>query len=119
MKKIEAYIQHQYLPRVINSLEEMPGFPGFSVVEVLGHGCGPETDDGYIQTEQNLTVHRRTLVQVVAEDALVGEIVRRIRAAVHTGNIGDGIIVISPVDGVVRIRTGESLPSSAQTASTP
>ena len=67
MKKIEAYIQHQYLPRVVNSLEEMKEFPGFSVLEVLGHGCGPEAEGSYIQTEQNLTVHRRTVVQVVAK----------------------------------------------------
>ena len=109
MKKIEAYIQHQYLPRVVNSLEEMKDFPGFSVLEVLGHGCGPEAEGSYIQTEQNLTVHRRTLVQVVAKDALIEEIVSRIRAAGHTGNAGDGIIVVTPVLGVVRIRTGESL----------
>ena len=118
MKKIEAYIQHQYLPRIINSLEKMQGFPGFSVMEVLGHGCGPETDATYIQTEQNLTVHRRTLIQVVALDALVEEIVHRIRAASHTGNVGDGIIVVTPLESALRIRTGESL-SRAEAADKP
>lgn len=108
MKKIEAYIQHEYLPRVVNSLEQMPGFPGLSILEILGHGRGPEIEGSYIQTEQNLTVHRRTLVLVVAEDSLVAEVVSRIRASSHTGNSGDGIIVISPVDGVIRIRTGET-----------
>jgi nitrogen regulatory protein P-II 1 len=116
MKKIEAYIHHRYLPRVVNSLEEMQHFPGFSVLEVLGHGHGTEAEGSYIQTEQNLTVHRRTLIQVVSADTLVEEIVERIRAASHTGNVGDGIIVVTPVDDAFRIRTGKSLSPSDATS---
>ena len=110
MKKIEAYIQHRYLPRVVNVLEEMPNFPGLTMLEILGHGRGPETTGDYMQSEQNLTFHRRNLVQVVADDSLADEIVTRIRAAAHTGEVGDGMIIVTPVESAIRIRTGEQLP---------
>lgn len=108
MKKIEAYIQHHYLPRVVSTLEDMPNFPGLTVLDVLGHG--PRISDDYQQTEQNISFHRRNLVQVVADDTLTEEIVNRIRAAAHTGGVGDGMIIVTTVDIAIRIRTGENLP---------
>ena len=46
-------------------------------------------------------------VEIVVEDALVDMVVDKIIAAARTGEIGDGKIFISPVEQVVRIRTGE------------
>lgn len=110
MKKIEAYIQHRYLPRVVNALEAMPNFPGLTMLEILGHGRGPETAGDYMVSGQNLTFHRRNLVQVVADDSLADQIVTLIRDAAHTGNVGDGMIIVTPVESAIRIRTGEQLP---------
>lgn len=110
MKKIEAYIQHRFLPRVIRALEARPDFPGVSVLEVLGHGAGPEHDSEYLHTEQNIAFHRRNHVVVVCHDAHAEEIVSLIREAAHSGESGDGIVLVTPLESAVRIRSGEKLP---------
>lgn len=112
MKKIEAYIQHRHLPDVVRALEKMRGFPGLTTFEVLGHGVGTGTDDDYRLSEQSLPLHPRNLVQVVVDRALVDEVVAVIRAAAQSGGPGDGMILITPVENAVRIRTGEPLTSS-------
>jgi nitrogen regulatory protein P-II 1 len=112
MKKIEAFIQHYVLPRVMLSLHELPDFPGLSVLDVLGQGRGRGANGDCLITEQNLPFHRRTLVQVVCDDAAADEIVGRIRAAAHTGKNGDGIIIVTALESSVRIRTGETLASA-------
>lgn len=110
MKKIEAYIQHRYLQRVVGALEGMRSFPGLTVLEVLGHGSGPETAGDYQLTEQNISFHRRNLVQIVADDSQAEEIVNLIRSAAHSGSVGDGMIIVTQVESAIRIRTGENLP---------
>ena len=112
MKKIEAYIQHYVLPRVVLSLHELPEFPGLSVLDVLGQGRGRGANGDCLLTEQNLPFHRRTLIQVVCDDAAADEIADRIRAAAHTGKNGDGIITVTAIESSVRIRTGEAFTSA-------
>ena len=109
MKKIEAFIQHRVLPRIVLSLHELNDFPGLSVTEVLGQGRGRGANGECLHTEQNLPFHRRNLIQVVCDDEAADEIVNRIRDAAHTGTNGDGIIIVTDVDRSVRIRTGEPL----------
>lgn len=109
MKKVEAYIQHRHLPDVVQALENMHGFPGLTVLEILGHGAGAGTDDDYRLSEQSLSLHRRNLVQVVIDEALLDEVVAIIRAAAQTGSPGDGMILVTSVDNAMRIRTGEPL----------
>jgi nitrogen regulatory protein P-II 1 len=46
-------------------------------------------------------------VEIVVEDAQLDMVVDKIIAAARTGEIGDGKIFISPVEQIVRIRTGE------------
>lgn len=46
-------------------------------------------------------------IETVVADSLVAEVVERIREAANTGKIGDGKIFVSPVERVIRVRTGE------------
>ena len=110
MKKIEAYIQHRFLPRVLSALKAQPDFPGITVIEVLGHGAGPEHDSDYLHTEQNIAFHRRDLIQVVVHDVQAQKIVDLIRAAAHSGTSGDGIVLVTSVESAFRISSGEKLP---------
>lgn len=112
MKKIEAFIQHYVLPRVVLSLHDLPEFPGVSVLDVLGQGRGRGANGDCLLTEQNLPFHRRTLIQGVWDDAATDEIVSRIREAAHTGKNGDGIITVTSLESSVRIRTGETFASA-------
>lgn len=109
MKKIEAYIQHRHLPDVVRALEKMRDFPGLTAFEVLGHGRGPGSDDDYRLSDQSLPLHPRNLVQVVVDNGMVDGVVSVIRAAAQSGDHGDGMIIVTPVDNTIRIRTGQPL----------
>jgi nitrogen regulatory protein PII len=113
MKSIKAIIQHQVLPLVVRSLEEMPNFPGLTVSEVLGQGREHDFDASYVLTNDNLSLHLKRMIEIVADDALVPEIVERIRQSAHTGHHGDGIITVFPIDSSLRIRADETREANA------
>lgn len=100
MKEIKAVIQEFMLPKVVEALRGHPEFPGLTVSRVRGLGrC--ETEGELSETSP------RVKLEIVVPNALVENVVDLIRTSAHTGNPGDGKIFISPVDGVVKIRSGE------------
>ncbi len=113
MKSIKAIIQHQALPLVVRSLEELPAFPGLTVSEVLGEGRTHEFDASFALTDDNLALHHKRMIEIVAEDSLVPQIVERIRESAHTGSHGDGLVTVSNIESAICIRTGQVLDATA------
>ena len=107
MKEIKAIIQPHMLTRVMDALHALPHFPGVTVSDCLGQGRGLGADGAYVATEQTIGFHKMTKLELLCSDATAGEVARVIQQAAHTGNPGDGMIVIADVPGVVRIRTGQ------------
>jgi len=107
MKQIKAIIQDHRLSAVVNALHELTHFPGITIIDVYGQGRGRGKGGAYQPAEDQLFYHRRKLIEVVAADDLAPNIVEAIRKAAHTGNAGDGIIVVTEITQTVRIRTGE------------
>ena len=105
-KKIEAIIREEKLDSVMSALREI-GIVGMNVCEVRGHG----RQGGIELVGRSGTYHvdllPRLQLNIVLSDHNVERTVDTICKAALTGNIGDGIIFIYPVDEVVRIRTGE------------
>ncbi len=107
MKLIKAIVNTDRLDELRDRLFEI-GAPGITVDSVIGIGK-PLGQMRY--SEQRGFVPRffaRSRIELVVEDARVGEILAAIQAVCRTGQPGDGKIFVLPVADAVRIRTGES-----------
>jgi nitrogen regulatory protein P-II 1 len=106
MKKVEAIIKPFKLDDVKNGLNEI-GFKGMTVTEVKGFGRQKGHIEVYRGTEYEAVFLPKVKIEVVVPDSILDKVVSTIIEKARTGNIGDGKIFISPVEDVVRIRTGE------------
>ncbi|AOW98308.1 MAG: P-II family nitrogen regulator [Moorea sp. SIO3I7] len=106
MKKVEAIIRPFKLDEVKIALVNA-GIVGMTVSEVRGFGRQKGQTERYRGSEYTVEFLQKLKVEIVVEDDQVDMVVEKVIAAARTGEIGDGKIFISPVDDVVRIRTGE------------
>jgi nitrogen regulatory protein P-II 1 len=106
MKKIEAIIRPFKLDEVKIALVNA-GIIGMTVSEVRGFGRQKGQTERYRGSEYTVEFLQKLKVEIVIEDAQVDMVIDKIIAAARTGEIGDGKIFVSPVEQVVRIRTGE------------
>lgn len=106
MKKVEAIIRPFKLDEVKIALVNA-GIVGMTVSEVRGFGRQKGQTERYRGSEYTVEFLQKLKVEVVVEDAQVEMVVDKIITAAKTGEIGDGKIFISPVEEIVRIRTGE------------
>ncbi|MEB3339365.1 P-II family nitrogen regulator [Okeania sp.] len=107
MKKVEAIIRPFKLDEVKIALVNA-GIVGMTVSEVRGFGRQKGQTERYRGSEYTVEFLQKLKIEVVIEDDQVDKVVDKIISASRTGEIGDGKIFISPVDRIVRIRTGES-----------
>ena len=106
MKKIEAIIKPFKLDEVREALSDI-GVSGLTVTEVKGFGRQKGHTEMYRGAEYVVDFLPKVKIEiVVADDAVEGAIDSIVRAA-RTGKIGDGKIFVTPVERVVRIRTGD------------
>lgn len=107
MKKIEAIIRHHKLDDVRSALVSA-GVQGMTVSEVRGSGHAPGHVELYRGQEYAVDFTPRVKVEVIVSDEISNETVTLIATAARTGQVGDGRILVSKLDEVVRVRTGES-----------
>jgi nitrogen regulatory protein PII len=106
MKKIEAIIKPFKLDEVKDALNEM-GIKGMTVSEVKGYGRQKGHTEIYRGAEYVVDFIPKTKIEIVIGADMVDQVVEKIRNAANTGKIGDGKIFVSPVERIVRVRTGE------------
>ncbi|PSB25930.1 P-II family nitrogen regulator [Stenomitos frigidus] len=106
MKKVEAIIRPFKLDEVKIALVNA-GIVGMTVSEVRGFGRQKGQTERYRGSEYTVEFLQKLKVEIVVEDDQVDMVVEKIIVAARTGEIGDGKIFITPVDQIVRIRTGE------------
>ena len=106
MKKVEAIIRPFKLEDVKLALVNA-GIVGMTVSEVRGFGRQKGQVERYRGSEFTVEFLQKLKIEVVIDDGRVDTVVNAIAEAAKTGAIGDGKIFISPVDTVVRIRTGD------------
>ncbi len=107
MKKIEIITRTFKLDEVKDALAQL-GVKGMTVTEVKGFGRQGGHREVYRGAEYQVDFVAKVKIEVVVEAARVAEVVEAARAAAVTGQVGDGKIFVSPVEEVVRIRTGET-----------
>ena len=106
MKKIVAIIRPNKIDEVKDALEEI-GCHGVTVTEVKGRGRQLGITESYRGSDYRIDMLPKTRLEIVASSENVEKIIKAIVETAQTGDIGDGKIFISPVEEVVRIRTGE------------
>ena len=106
MKLITAIVKPFVLEDVKGALEQI-GVLGMTVSEVQGYGRQKGHTEVYRGAEYSVDFVPKVRVEVVADDTLVDKVVDAVVEAARTGKIGDGKVWVSPVDSVVRVRTGE------------
>lgn len=106
MKKIEAIIRPFKLDDVKIQLVNA-GIVGMTVSEVRGFGRQKGQTERYRGSEYTVEFLQKLKIEIVVEDDKVDMVVDKVISAARTGEIGDGKIFVSPVDEIVRIRTGE------------
>jgi nitrogen regulatory protein P-II 1 len=107
MKQITAVIKPFKLEEVRESLADV-GVSGLTVTEVQGFGRQKGHTELYRGAEYVVDFLPKVKVEVVVKDEDVDRVVEAIVAAAKTGKIGDGKIFVTPVEQVIRIRTGET-----------
>ena len=107
MKKVEAIIKPFKLDDVKDALTEA-GIFGMTVTEVRGFGRQKGQKEAYRGAEYVVEFLPKTKIEVVVSDAMADRVVETIVRTAKTGSIGDGKIFVTKLEGVVRIRTGES-----------
>ncbi|MBS0377179.1 MAG: P-II family nitrogen regulator [Proteobacteria bacterium] len=105
MKRIEAFLPPHRLGIVVHRLHELRRFPGLTLVNAQGQGHGRGKGGHYAYDEASLMYLDRKILIIFCEDSETAAIVELIAGVSHTGNRGDGIVVVSDVSQMVRIRT--------------
>ena len=107
MKKIEAIIKPFKLDDVREALAEI-GINGMTVSEVKGFGRQKGHTELYRGAEYVVDFLPKVKIEIVLADDMVERAIEAIKKAAQTGRIGDGKIFVSTIEGVIRIRTGET-----------
>ena len=106
MKLITAIVKPFVLEDVKGALEQI-GVLGMTVSEVQGYGRQKGHTEVYRGAEYSVDFVPKVRVEVVADDTLVDKVVDAVVEGARTGKIGDGKVWVTPVESVVRVRTGE------------
>jgi len=106
MKKIEAIIRSEKLEDLREALDKQ-GLSAMTVTEVKGRGAQKGITLEWRVGEYRVEFIPKVKVELVVDDKNVDQLVQVILAVCTTGKVGDGKIFISPIDEVIRIRTGE------------
>jgi nitrogen regulatory protein P-II 1 len=106
MKLITAVIKPHKLEDVRAALETF-GVTGMTVTEASGYGRQKGHTEVYRGAEYDILLVPKVRLEVVVEDDEVDDIVEVVVKSAQTGRIGDGKVWVSPVETVVRVRTGD------------
>ena len=106
MKLVTAIVKPFKLDDVKEALKASD-IHGMTVTEVQGFGRQAGHTEVYRGTEYKIDFVPKARVEILVDDDDAARIVDVIVDAARTGKIGDGKVWISPVDSIVRVRTGE------------
>jgi nitrogen regulatory protein P-II 1 len=107
VKRIEAIIRPERALAVKEALLEM-GHAGMTLCDVQGHGTQKGISQQWRGHEYSVDLLPKTSLVVVVHDHAAQDVVDMIVRTARTDRIGDGKIFVTPVEQVIRVRTGES-----------
>jgi nitrogen regulatory protein P-II 1 len=105
MKEIKAFVKPFKVNDILNLLLQA-GYPNTTVS--LAEGTGKfQSDDSTLSTQFSITNSKVAKIEIVCDDKDVDQIVNIISVKGRTGNPGDGLIYVSDIEKVIRVRTGQ------------
>ncbi|MGD9021802.1 MAG: P-II family nitrogen regulator [Lysobacterales bacterium] len=107
MKLITAIVKPFKLDDVREALSDI-GVQGITVTEVKGFGRQKGHTELYRGAEYVVDFLPKVKIEVAVADDVVDQTIEAITKAANTGKIGDGKVFVSPMEQVIRIRTGET-----------
>ncbi len=107
MKRIEAVFRPERLAEVRKAMDTLER-AGLTVIEVKGHGIQGGLTQHWRGEDYHVSLVPKVMVIAVVNDHEVQDVTETISSVARTGVMGDGKIFITPVDQVIRIRTGET-----------
>ena len=107
MKLVTAIIKPFKVEEVRSSLDKI-GVSGMTMTEVKGFGRQKGHTELYRGAEYTIDFLPKIKIEIAISDDLVEQVKNAIVDAASSGKIGDGKIYITPIEEVVRIRTGET-----------
>ena len=109
MKEIKAVIQPARLPRVREAFRKVANFPGMTVSRAEGSGYHPDKPlPAGIRSELS-DYSQKVRIEIVSPEAMVAQLVAIIRDSCHTGQPGDGVVWVTPIEHFERIREAARL----------
>ncbi|HZD98653.1 MAG TPA: P-II family nitrogen regulator [Micromonosporaceae bacterium] len=106
MKLVTAVIKPYQLDAVKEGLHAL-GVNGLTVSEVQGYGRQKGHTEVYRGAEYTVEFVPKIRLEVVTDEVDVDKVVDAIVESARTGKIGDGKVWVTPVEDVIRVRTGE------------
>jgi nitrogen regulatory protein P-II 1 len=106
MKLVTAIVKPFTLDDVKTALEEA-GVLGMTVSEIQGYGRQKGHTEVYRGAEYSVDFVPKVRIEVVVDDSIVDKVVDAVVRSARTGKIGDGKVWVSPVETIIRVRTGE------------
>ena len=104
MKEIKAVIQPARLARVREAFRRLPDFPGMTVSRAEGSGYHPDKPMPAGVKSELTDYSQKVRIEIVAPDEMVERLVSIILDTCHTGLAGDGVVWVTPVEDLHRIR---------------
>ena len=106
MRLVTAIVKPFKVEDVKSALETL-GVLGLTVSEVRGYGRQKGHTEVYRGAEYTVDLVPKVRVEILVDDLDADKVVETVVEAARTGKIGDGKVWVTPVDTVVRVRTGE------------
>ena len=106
MKLIVAYVRPEQLSDVLEQLFHAE-VRGLTISRVQGHGGEMEHVENYRGTSVKRALAEKVRLEIGVSNHFVQPTIDAIRAGARTGDVGDGKIMVLPIEKIVRIRTGE------------
>ena len=108
MKRIEAIVRPTRVGKVCAALEKV-GYPGLKFTQIESHGMEGGARYQLRGKTYSVDLAYRARIEVTVKDIEAEKIVRAIRDAAFTGEIGDGEICVHAMEDVISVMTGESV----------
>jgi nitrogen regulatory protein P-II 1 len=106
IKRIEAIIRTSHLESVIQALQQI-GVSGMTIYEARGIGVEKGATISYRGNFSTSRFVARVKLEIIVGDDLADAVIGAIYQNAYTGEVGDGRILVTSIDEVIRIRTGE------------
>jgi nitrogen regulatory protein P-II 1 len=102
MKEIKAIVQPHRLPKIRSALRNIRNFPGMTVSKV--EGCGHHIAKPTHGVREELTDYSpKVYIVIVVPDEMLEGILQILVEVGHTGQVGDGIVWVTPVERMIRL----------------